>query len=83
MNELSNREIALREYKEKIKSGEITAPPKLNPIQKAEQNPTSLRLAVNAMCYQCMGAIGKESKADIRNCTSTKCPLHNLRPYQK
>lgn len=83
MNELSNREIALQKYQENIKSGAVDVPIKLNPLQKAERNPQSLRFAVNAMCYQCMGAVGQESKTDIRNCTSTKCPLHNLRPYQK
>ena len=83
MNELSNCEIGLQQYKEKVKNGEIEATVSLNPLQKAKQNPTSLRLAVNAMCYQCMGAVGQESKTDIRNCTSFKCPLHTTRPYQK
>lgn len=83
MTDTSNRMKALQEYKEKVKNGEIEATVSLNPLQKAEQNPTSLRFAVNAMCYQCMGAVGNESKQDIRNCTSTKCPLHKLRPYQK
>ena len=26
-----------------------------SPIEKSEQNPTSLRLAINAKCYDCQG----------------------------
>ncbi len=76
----NNAQEALKEYRAKLKSGEIKKV-NLNPVQKLEKNPTSLRLAVNAMCFDCMG----RSKVieDIRNCTSKTCPLYNVRPYQE
>lgn len=78
MNE--NAQKALKEYREKLKSGEIK---KINttPFDKLAKNPKSLRLAVNAQCFMCMGGT-KEAKDDIKNCTSPKCSLYNVRPYQ-
>ena len=75
-----NAKSALDEYREKLKSGEIKQV-RLNPMQKLEKNPTSLRLAVNAQCWSCMGGT-KESVEDIRNCTSPKCPLYAVRTYK-
>jgi len=51
---------------------------RLDPIQKAKENPKSLRLAINAKCYECCDG----SRAEIRNCSAHGCPLRNLRPYQ-
>lgn len=78
MNE--NAQKALKQYREKLKNGEVK---KINttPIDKLAKNPTSLRLAVNAMCFTCMGST-KEAKDDIKNCTAPKCALFNVRPYQ-
>lgn len=78
MNE--NAQSALQEYRAKLKSGEIKKI-NLTPEQKLEKNPTSLRLAVNAMCYQCMGKT--KVVEDIRNCTAKECALYNVRPYQE
>lgn len=33
---------------------------------------------VKAFCLHCVGY----SRADVRDCTSTGCPLHPYRPYQ-
>ena len=76
MNE--NAKNALKEYREKVASGEIEVV-RLNPIQKAKENPTSLRLAINAMCYSCLGS---GTPQEIRDCSSKLCPLHTVRPYQ-
>ena len=53
----------------------------LNPIEKAKQNPNSMRFAINAQCYDCMG---KEAgwRNEVRNCPSSECPLYGLRPYK-
>lgn len=76
MNE--NAKNALKEYRDKVASGEIEVV-RLNPIQKAKENPTSLRLAINANCFQCLGS---GTPQEIRDCSSKLCPLHPVRPYQ-
>ena len=58
--------------------------PRLDPIAKARANPRSLRLAVTAKCFECMGG-GEDTgtRKLIRACTSgATCPLHPVRPYQ-
>lgn len=55
----------------------------LNPIERAKTKPQSRPLAVRAMCCDCMGAGGNTNTAElIRECRSTACPLHAVRPYQ-
>lgn len=59
----------------------------LNPMAKAKNNSPSLRLAVNAHCYMCMGGSEKDLRtlksivSDIRGCTSNLCPLRPVRPF--
>jgi hypothetical protein len=58
---------------------------RLDPVEKAKRNPSSLRLAINAKCWDCCGAgaDGIEfTKETIRTCSSFSCPLHFQRPYQ-
>lgn len=58
---------------------------RLDPLQKAWKNPTSLRAAVDGKCWECCGAgaDGYEfTKETIRTCQAVKCPLHPVRPYQ-
>jgi hypothetical protein len=58
--------------------------PRLNPIEKAQLNPTSLRCAINAKCFDCQGAdadVGVRKR--IGDCPSQTCPLFPVRPYQK
>ena len=56
-----------------------------NPILRFRANSTR-KNAIHAMCAHCMGctdeSIEPGFRADIRSCTSTKCPLHSFRPYQ-
>lgn len=56
----------------------------MTPTQKHVLKPASLRLAINAMCYQC-----QEKNADpcvqwrIGNCETSTCGLFTVRPYKK
>jgi len=53
-------------------------------IEKAAKNPASLRMAVNAMCWDCVGAgADANPRQAIRDCEIKKCPLWNVRPYQE
>lgn len=67
----------LEAYREAVKSGLIEVV-QLSPVEKLAKNPKSLRLAINAMCYQCMGGY----KNEIKGCTATGCALYNVRPYR-
>lgn len=49
-----------------------------DPIQKAKLKPKSLRLAINAKCYDCSCGCKKE----VKICIVTGCPLYPVRPYQ-
>lgn len=54
-----------------------------DPVEKARAKPNSLRLAVTAKCVECMGGPDVTGfRKDIRNCTSSSCPLYAVRPYQ-
>lgn len=53
------------------------------PIEKAQENPKSLRLAINAKCYDCMGCgFDGHPANEIRLCEISDCPLWLVRPYQ-
>lgn len=68
--------------KARAAAGEVLV--RLDPIEKAKKKPKSLRLAVSAKCWDCVGGASDPGpRARIRDCTVTKCPLHNVRPYQK
>ena len=83
MNE--NAMKGLQEFRQKVAAGEIEVV-QLNPIEKLKENPTSLRLAINAMCYSCMGGTAtsksNNTRGDIRGCTAIDCALYNVRPYK-
>lgn len=48
------------------------------PFDKLALAPTSLRAAINAKCYECVG----EDIKEIKYCSAMRCPLHAVRPYQ-
>ena len=77
MNE--NLQIARDEYLRKLKEGEIERTKNKTPFEKWKENKKSLRLSINAFCFECIGEI----KPEITNCTATDCPLWHVRPYQK
>lgn len=55
-----------------------------SPVNKALADPKSLRKAVTAFCYECVGGDGEPgARIHVRNCTAPKCPLFQNRPWQK
>ena len=71
------RQKGLEEYRQKVKAGEVQS---LNPAEKARKNPRSLRLAINAKCWDCTCG----QRAEIKHCPmETNCSLWPLRPYQQ
>lgn len=54
---------------------------KRNPLEKLQDNPKSLRCAINAMCYDCNGMENWARRT--RECDITTCPLFNVRPFRK
>ena len=75
-------EAARRRRQELIEAG--ISPTMKDPITKARENPQSLRLAVNAKCWDCCGAgADPNPRGAIRECPCSSCPLHPVRPYQK
>jgi hypothetical protein len=60
------------------------APERLDPIERARRNPTSLRLAINAKCYDCGGRDADPNwRARIAECVIPACSLHSVRPFQR
>jgi hypothetical protein len=56
-------------------------PERLDPIERARRNPTSLRLAINAKCWDCQGGDADPNpRQRIRDCEILSCPLHAVRP---
>ncbi len=53
------------------------------PIEKLADNPKSMRSAITAMCYDCIGRdADPDFRGAIRGCVCHDCPLYKLRPYQ-
>lgn len=52
-----------------------------NPYEVWEDDKTSLRKSVNAMCFECNG--GENYRARTKYCVIFSCPLWNVRPYSK
>lgn len=75
------RQKSIDNMRERIALG---LPARKNPIERLADSPDSLRRAITAKCYECVGMDGDPGFRDtIRTCTSPKCPLYNVRPYQK
>lgn len=68
--------------KRRLEAGEQIV--RLTPTQRAQQNPQSMRAAVNAKCFDCVGGEHADHgyHRAIRDCPSTRCPLHGVRPYR-
>ena len=56
---------------------------RLDPLERAARSPKSLRLAINAKCYDCE-ARDSDPNVQLRigTCTIQTCPLWPVRPYQ-
>ena len=68
----------LQIYRDKVASGGIEKTERLDPLEKARQNPQSKSLAIRAMCWECSGA----QREEIKNCPCEKCPLWVHRPFK-
>lgn len=56
----------------------------IDPIERARRNPTSLRMAINAKCFDCQGAMSDPGiRERIGACPIVSCSLHPVRPYQR
>ena len=57
---------------------------RLSPKQKSLLNPKSLRFAVTAHCWECMGGSkGENTRQQVADCTlEGKCMLWPFRPWQ-
>ena len=68
-------------FDKKRAAGELV---RLDPIQKANANPTSLRFAINAKCCDCAGGNDEPNwRARVKYCNIIKCTLHPVRQYRK
>lgn len=78
---ISPLEKARQKRREMAANGQSLA--RLDPVQKAAAHPTSLRMAITAKCWVCVGS-GQDSnpRLTIGACTVKTCPLHPHRPYQ-
>ena len=60
---------------------------KFNPILRYMENPTSRKAAIDAKCAECFGCtrdhLERGFKESISSCSSSSCPLHGFRPYQR
>lgn len=55
-----------------------------DPFKKLEKKPNSLRYAITAKCWDCVGrGCDPNPRATIRECPSVGCPLHAVRPWRK
>jgi len=55
-----------------------------SPTQRAFADPKSLRKAITAFCFECMGGDGEPgARKHVRGCTSPNCPLFRVRPWQQ
>lgn len=72
-----------RETMDKLREQGIAVRRK-SPLERLAEEPKSLRRAITAFCYQCMGGDADQGvRGSIRACSSTSCPLWDVRPYSK
>lgn len=71
-------ELARKRRDELKEAGELE---RKNPVEKARENPLSLRMAINGKCYDCV--CGERYVKRIRYCNIFDCTLWPVRPYSK
>jgi hypothetical protein len=80
-----NKALEAAREAQRIRKEQGIAVKRKTPTEKAKDNPNSLRLAVNAKCWECCGE-GYDGRKDtidrIATCNVRDCSLWNLRPYQ-
>ena len=64
-----------------------TKPAEMNPVVRNADNRGSRTLAIHAFCAHCMGCTSDWQEPgwrnEVRNCTSTTCPLWHFRPFKE
>ena len=82
MSDTDNRLQRAREAQARLRAeGKLQ---QLDPLEKAQAKPQSLRLAINAKCWDCIGGDADPCpRWRIGNCMVSRCPLHPQRPYQR
>ena len=73
---------AAREVQRRMRErGEVV---RRTPLEKLRDRPTSLRAAVTAKCFDCVGGEHADQgyRRAVRECPAGACPLHRVRPYQ-
>lgn len=76
---MDNLEKARKLRREMTERGEVLK--QRNPMEVWEENKTSLRKSINAMCFDCNG--GEHYRSRTKYCQIYDCPLWLVRPYAK
>lgn len=77
LDKMERLRLAGEAYRAKIAAGEIK---RRNPMEKALDNPKSMRAAINANCWDCVGQDNWVNRT--RECDIKKCPFWAMRPHQ-
>lgn len=80
-----NKQEAWQKAREKLAEMRAAGwkPTHLSPVEAAKAKPSSLKLAIRAHCYTCVGEDADPGfKARVRDCTVTQCSLYGHRPWQ-
>ena len=61
-------------------SGEVITR-RMNPVDRSNDDPNSLRKAIQANCYMCIYDPEQPGtwRDQVRSCVCTECPLHKVR----
>ncbi len=72
------RDAAKKQMADRVAKG---LPARKTPAEKAAENPTSMRAAINAKCEDCIydPCDAGTWQEQVRNCTDTTCALHGHR----
>ena len=74
-------QLATQRRKELQAAGKLEV---LDPIEKARRDPKSLRKAINANCWGCVGAGADPNPRQlIADCVCRDCSLWPVRPWQE
>ena len=65
-------------YQEKLARGEIK---RMTPEEKSKAHPSSMRLAINSNCWDCVGQENWIKR--VRECEITNCSFFELRPHKQ
>lgn len=86
MSEVNDHIARLKRANEKKREMRESGIPieRLDPIEAARRDPSSLRRAINGKCWDCIGAGNDPNpRRAIRDCGIVACTLHPVRPYQR